>query len=163
MNKISTFFGKNRFLSNFWPAEIVWDSIVFPTVEHAYQAAKSTSRPVRIAVSRFDMKPAAVKAVGKINQDTHRGPEFEYQGQIYQIALRDDWTDINLQLMYELNKLKYTLHKDLYDKLMATGDAILEEGNTWHDTFWGICPPDSGKGENHLGIILMRLREDLRK
>ena len=44
-------------------------------------------------------------------------------------------------------------------KLLATGDAELIEGNYWHDTFWGMC---NGKGENHLGRLLMEVRSELR-
>ena len=42
--------------------------------------------------------------------------------------------------------------------LLDTGGAVLIEGNTWNDTFWGAC---NGKGLNHLGRILMTLRHDL--
>uniref|UniRef100_UPI00345E83CD NADAR domain-containing protein n=1 Tax=uncultured Duncaniella sp. TaxID=2768039 RepID=UPI00345E83CD len=47
----------------------------------------------------------------------------------------------------------------LAEKLIATGDAELVEGNYWHDTVWGVC---DGVGENHLGKILMRVREELK-
>ena len=41
---------------------------------------------------------------------------------------------------------------------MATGDAELVEGNTWNDTYWGVC---NGVGHNHLGKILMQVRQEL--
>ena len=47
---------------------------------------------------------------------------------------------------------------ELKEKLIATGDAELIEGNPWGDTFWGVC---EGKGENHLGKILMKIRSEL--
>ena len=50
-------------------------------------------------------------------------------------------------------------HADLADKLLATGDAYLEEGNTWHDEIWGVY---QGEGTNWLGLILMQVREELR-
>jgi len=50
-------------------------------------------------------------------------------------------------------------HKDLGDQLLATGDVELIEGNTWHDTEWGVC---NGIGKNKLGKILMRIREILK-
>ncbi|MGM9605038.1 MAG: hypothetical protein ACI3XG_08225 [Faecousia sp.] len=40
--------------------------------------------------------------------------------------------------------------------------GYLEEGNTWHDTFWGV-DAKTRDGENHLGRILMRVRQDLRE
>jgi len=44
--------------------------------------------------------------------------------------------------------------------LLATEDAVLVEGNTWNDTFWGVC---RGRGENWLGRILMQVREECRQ
>jgi hypothetical protein len=46
----------------------------------------------------------------------------------------------------------------LRDQLIATGDAELIEGNTWNDTFWGVC---NGKGSNFLGKALMDIRKKL--
>jgi hypothetical protein len=43
--------------------------------------------------------------------------------------------------------------------LLATGDKELIEGNTWGDTFWGVC---NGIGQNHLGKILMAKRTELK-
>lgn len=44
--------------------------------------------------------------------------------------------------------------------LLDTGDAILEEGNHWNDTFWGVRLKN-GQGQNHLGKILMQVRMEL--
>ena len=46
--------------------------------------------------------------------------------------------------------------KKLQKKLIDTGDAELIEGNWWGDKFWGVC---EGEGENHLGKLLMEVRE----
>lgn len=61
--------------------------------------------------------------------------------------------------MYEICKAKFTQNEDLKEKLLATGNNILEEGNTWGDRVWGTV---NGVGENRLGKILMRVREELR-
>ncbi len=50
--------------------------------------------------------------------------------------------------------------KELKQKLISTGNSILEEGNYWNDTFWGICKE---KEENHLGKLLMKVREECNK
>lgn len=60
--------------------------------------------------------------------------------------------------MYEIVLAKFTQNPELLDKLKATGDAILIEGNYWHDTFWGVC---EGKGKNYLGKIIMKIRAEL--
>ena len=46
--------------------------------------------------------------------------------------------------------------------LLATGDAELQEGNTWNDTFWGVSSK-TGKGKNTLGKILMKVRGELQQ
>ena len=60
--------------------------------------------------------------------------------------------------MKEIIRRKFSQHPDLADKLVATGQKELQEGNNWGDTFWGIS---NGKGQNNLGIILMEVREEL--
>ena len=56
-------------------------------------------------------------------------------------------------------KLKFQ-DKILRELLLETGDAILEEGNIWHDFFWGV-DASSRYGENWLGKLLMELRDNL--
>lgn len=64
--------------------------------------------------------------------------------------------------MESIVRAKFSQHPDLAEKLVSTGDMHLEEGNWWGDVFWGV-DKKTGEGENHLGIILMRLRDELRK
>jgi predicted NAD-dependent protein-ADP-ribosyltransferase YbiA (DUF1768 family) len=56
---------------------------------------------------------------------------------------------------------KFTQNPELGKALVATGDSLLEEGNTWGDTFWGVCPPGSGTGHNWLGCLLMHTRSQI--
>lgn len=44
--------------------------------------------------------------------------------------------------------------------LLATEDVELVEGNSWNDTFWGVC---KGVGLNWLGQILMKVRDECRR
>lgn len=46
-------------------------------------------------------------------------------------------------------------HYGMRVALVGTGDAMLVEGNTWGDKFWGVC---RGEGENQLGKLLMERR-----
>ena len=62
--------------------------------------------------------------------------------------------------MWRICYCKFAHNDDLKEKLLATGDAELIEGNTWNDTYWGVC---RGKGKNHLGKIIMEVREALKK
>lgn len=136
---IGPFKGEHRWLSNFWPALVKMDGFLYPTVEHAYVAAKTTDPMIRKVIQTTD-KPGEVKRLGR------------------QFDLREDWHDIKLQVMEDLLWQKFQ-DPVLKEQLLATGDEEIVEINTWNDTFWGQC---KGKGQNHLGKLLMKIREALR-
>lgn len=136
---IDGFQGENRFLSNFFPAKVVLDGIEFPSVEHAYQAAKN-----------FDIERRRRFATLTAGQAKREGQKT---------LKRPDWEQVKVNIMTNLVRDKFTNNKELREKLLATGDVELIEGNHWGDTFWGVC---KGKGTNHLGKILMSVREGLR-
>jgi ribA/ribD-fused uncharacterized protein len=77
-----------------------------------------------------------------------------------QVQARPDWEQVKVGIMEQLVRLKFTTHSSLRDQLLATGDAELLEGNTWKDTFWGVC---RGQGRNELDKILMKVRSELAK
>jgi len=139
--EILHFQNEYRFLSNFWPCAhgIEANGIIYYSTENAYQASKS---PIPDIHKKFKkLTPAMAKSLGS------------------KIELREDWDDIKLDVMYDLNKKKF---KDINLKkmLLATGDRLLVEGNNWGDRFWGQDP--IGNGRNYLGKILMRIRDELR-
>ena len=137
--KVESFSGIFRFLSNFYPAPIMYRGIAYPTSEHAYQAAKTLNENSRMNISILG-SPYEAKKYGRT------------------VALRVDWDEIKLEVMAEIVRAKFIQNPSLKEKLLATDDATLEEGNTWGDTYWGIC---KGEGENHLGKTLMELRDCL--
>lgn len=47
---------------------------------------------------------------------------------------------------------------ETWETLATSGNEELVEGNNWNDTYWGVC---KGVGENHLGKILIRIRDGL--
>lgn len=61
---IDSFRGKYAFLSNFYPSPVELDGYVYPTVEHAYQAAKTEDVDARMSILTAD-KPATAKALGR--------------------------------------------------------------------------------------------------
>jgi ribA/ribD-fused uncharacterized protein len=138
--EIKGFKGEYRWLSNFFPALITLDGVEYSSVENAYQAAKFY--PELRKKFRF-ASPHAAKKLGK--------NKF---GRIQDV----EWNSIKLKVMYDLSWQKYTNHRDLKQRLLETGDAYIEETNTWGDTFWGVC---NDKGKNHLGKILMNIRSKL--
>lgn len=135
---VSAFSGEYRFLSNFWPARIAYEGIEYPSTEHAYQAAKTLDVGYRNFVAGLSTA-AQAKRAGKAAQ------------------LRSDWEQVKLQVMEDVLRLKFT-DPDLAARLTATRGRELIEGNTWGDRFWGVC---GGRGENHLGKLLTKIRDSL--
>ena len=95
-------------------------------------------------------------------------PRWKRQKQLRQQVARikrpANWFDINLGIMEDLVRQKFTRHEDLHNQLLATGDAELAEGNVWNDRFFGRVWDNKKQawvGENHLGQILMRVRAEL--
>ena len=147
---IDRFQGETRWLSNFEESEVMWNAISFKTVEHAYQAAK-TSIPAEIEKVQSCATPGKAKRAGR------------------KVTLRPDWEKVKIGIMAVLNLQKYSRHPELREKLLATGHRPLIEGNEWSDRFWGKCGaklPDGSRGkltgQNWLGRILMIIRENLR-
>lgn len=137
------FAGERSFLSNFYPTYVTYDRILFPTVEHAYQACKTLDEADRYRIAAL-ATPDQAKAAGR------------------RVKLRSDWDEIKLDIMYGLLCQKFAPNSVLGRKLVATGNEELIEWNIWHDNYWGIDIRTQGKGQNHLGKLLMRRREELR-
>jgi len=140
---IEKFSGKYRFLSNFYRASVIYEGIQYPSVEHAYQAAKTLSETERKFIKKL-RKPVEAKRAGK------------------KVRLRANWESIKKQVMEELVRDKFTRHAHLKVALLKTGDVELQEGNTWNDYFWGV-DLKTKHGQNNLGKILMKVRDELRK
>lgn len=136
MSEITSFSGEYRFLSNFWPANVTDEEHRYATVEHAYQAAKTASASHRREILHANTAGIA-KRLGR------------------RVPIRPDWEDVKVGVMRELLRQKFA-EPTLRAKLLATGTALLVEGNTWGDRFWGQCPV--GVGENWLGRLLMEIR-----
>lgn len=137
---IAEFENEYRWLSNFWMSDVKMYGKIYPSVEHAYQAAKTLDLALREKM-RLCKTAAGVKKMGR------------------KLVIREDWESIKISVMEELVTRKFQ-NTELRAKLLATGDAELIEGNWWKDFFWGVC---NGVGENNLGKILMRIRDKIRK
>ena len=127
-------------LSNFYPAELVYNGVEYRSVEHAYMSAKSEDPEWK-----------------KICQETASPGKVKQQSR--DISLNKNWHEVKLGVMEELLKIKFS-QEPFKSQLIATEDALLIEGNWWGDTFWGVCDR-TGKGENWLGVLIMRVRADL--
>ena len=136
---------KYAFLSNFYPSPFTHDGIEYPTVEHFFQAAKTLYIQERKAIAAAKT-PGLAKRMGR------------------SVQLRPDWEKVKAYYMELGLRLKFA-NKDLAEKLLATGDEELIEGNWWHDNIWGSCMCDKCiniPGRNMLGMLLMDLRKKMR-
>ena len=141
-DRIDSFRGAFDFLSNFYEAPLVFGGIPFRCAEAAFQAQKCRDYGERAAFSGL----SGVRAKRKGRQ----------------VALREGWNDMRVDIMAAVLEAKFTQNPDLAARLIATGNRPLIEGNTWRDTFWGVSAR-TGRGENHLGRLLMALRDRLRE
>jgi ribA/ribD-fused uncharacterized protein len=135
MRVIDRFNGEYAFLSNFY-----WvDGI---TVEHLYQALKSTFLP-EVEEILAAPTPGEAKRLGQ------------------KATLRSEWETSKESVMLDCLRLKFS-NPEMRKRLLATGDAELIEGNHWHDTYWGrcTCSKHKGAGKNRLGQLLMQIREE---
>lgn len=137
---INKFSGDNEFLSNFYPCGIWMDGQFYPSVEHAFQAAKTLNIEDRKTIAVADT-PALAKHMGK------------------QVELRSDWNSVKCQIMLDLLRKKFS-NNTLREKLLATGTKHLVEGNNHKDSFWGVY---KGEGKNMLGQLLMQVRKEVSK
>ncbi len=140
---IKEFQDEFRWLSNFAPVKIVLDGVEFPSVEHAYQSAKSDD----VEWKKFCSNPSNTA------QDVKR--------QSQSITLKENWNDIKREVMAECVNQKFN-QEPYKTKLLETGTQHIQEGNTWNDKFWGVCLK-TNKGENHLGKLIMDVRSALAK
>lgn len=143
---IAHFDGEFRFLSNFYPFQVKMEGMVYPSVEHAYQAAKSLDMVDRRMIAELST-PGKAKRAGRI------------------LRIRNDWMNIRIPVMEYLVRQKFGKNSILREKLIETYPEELIEGNDWGDTFWGMVAEYKDKnpmwiGENHLGEILMKIRQE---
>lgn len=139
MDKIKQFQGEYRWLSNFADCDVFLEGILYPSVENAYQAAKTINKEERI---QFETCSAGHAKRASKN-----------------ITMRKDWSEIKKQVMFNLLCQKF--NKEPYITLLLDTKLVdIEEGNTWGDTYWGI-DLRSGRGQNILGKMIMDIRLDI--
>lgn len=139
-NRIAGFFGEYRWLSNFWPCEVCYNNITFPSVEHAYVYAKCILTDKQLN-ELLNLTPGGAKRLGRT---APANPQFSQN---------------KLAIMKKLLEIKFS-HSTLQKQLIATYPAALIEVNNWGDTFWGVN--EQGSGLNHLGVLLEQVRDAYR-
>lgn len=136
------FTGEWELLDNFALTPVMMpNGVLYPTTEHAFAAAKAKHDSDHDWIADMPT-PGAAKAAGR------------------SVALRDDWEQVKFDVMWQALIAKFYSHKKFEDKLAATGERVIVEGNAWDDRVWGATLDSRKKlrGRNALGVMLMQLR-----
>lgn len=150
---IAGFFGIFRFLSNFYILEngIWFEDLTYPSVEHAYQAAKWPAS----GMHRYEGNKIASR---EAFLDITSG-EAKYLGNLAPGFNSKKWNKKKIELLRAMVFQKFEKNFKLRKMLMEMEGYHLEERNSWGDKFWGTN--ETGEGENNLGKILMVVRDKL--
>lgn len=142
---IDDFDGPYKFLSNFYRAPLRLDDTEFATAEAAFQARKTVDPSQRAAIAATADPFEAKRLGGVATKIPHWDERDRYR------AMRD------------VLAAKFS-DPALAQRLIATGTALLVEGNGHHDWHWGSCTCPRHKatpGYNYLGRFLMQQRRRL--
>lgn len=126
------FRGKFSFLSNFHPCKITIGSHTYGNAEAAYQALKCKGYEDKF----IDLTGAEAKRLGKY------------------LPMQEGWDEKRVAAMRFVLQQKFSNPELMAQLQQVQGD--IQEDNYWNDTFWGVC---NGVGENHLGKLLMEVRD----
>jgi len=164
---IAFFGGVWKPFSNFYDAVVKWKGpsgrvFVFPRTENGYQAFKSLNDDdwMPFAIGYYDTEEGIYH---KCEQAPYWAVAAKKAGK--KLNIRPDWELVDVQFMLDLNRQKYD-HPAFKKLLLSSKDAIIQEGNYWHDTRWGICNgkcfkgPHKPEGKNFLGLVLMQVRDE---
>lgn len=140
---IIEFRGEHSFLSNFTPVVIQYMGRTYASVEHAYMSAKSDDPMWKDYCSNPNISASDAKREGK------------------KVGLISHWEIRKYRVMEDCLRLKFN-QEPFRSMLIATGDQNIQEGNRWGDRVWGVdLKENPNVGENHLGRLLMMIREEL--
>lgn len=147
LDVVEEFSGEFEFLSNFHVQPFVWQKQVAPSAEHHYSAAKTASLPEK-ALIYSQATPGRAKREGQ------------------KATLTPGWDDhLKTPCMASIIEAKFPHGSPMAQRLLMTGEALLIEGNVWHDNYWGQCTCERHyhwPGKNMLGRLLMNRRTALR-
>ena len=127
------------FMSNFYPSPFEAEGLMWPTVEHYFQAMKTLDKTEWPAFAAL-VNPGAAKFKGRV------------------VKLRPDWDDVKVEVMNTALRLKFKSNPELAKKLLETNDKVLHEDSPY-DFIWGW----QNNGKDLLGKCLMKVRNELRQ
>jgi len=144
--EVKGFFGEYKFLSNFWPAKVFLDNVEYSSVELAYQSAKW--KPEHREYFQTCTELESIK--------------YNEENKPHDACTKEEWSERKLTIMTDLVTQKFNplLNPENTKLLLDTNEKHLEEMNWWNDLYWGTNK--DGEGENHLGKLLMEVRDELK-
>jgi len=133
--------------SNLHRTPVIFEGREYPTAEHAYQAGKASKEAVREWIlSAPTPSLVAMAAHG-----------------LYTWDIVPSWSKIKFDRMRDVLRAKFAQHEDMRTLLLATGKARLVEAGTTNNAVNRVWGEVNGKGQNMLGVLLMEVRDELRK
>jgi predicted NAD-dependent protein-ADP-ribosyltransferase YbiA (DUF1768 family) len=131
---MQTIIGETEWLRNDYRSAITIAAITYRTLEHAYQAAKTSDVATKHLIAQTD----SVREARKIGRSIEQAENFNRE-----------------RVMETLQRVKFST-PELSDKLISTGTSdIIMEG---YDEFWGTG--ECGTGDNMMGDILEKIRKE---
>lgn len=147
------FSSEHAWISNFYPTPVKIQDVVFNSSEQAFQYIKARRNNEPELAAQI-LKAKLAKEVKKISKG---------------ISIKPDWDMYKEEVMTRVIEAKFTQNELLARKLVETGSKRLVEATM--DKYWAaFATPTSKsiangtwKGANRLGILLMELRNKLRR
>lgn len=133
--------------SNLYRCEIIFEGRTYPTAEHAYQAGKARKEAVREWILAAPTPSLAAMAAHGL----------------YVWDVVPNWAEIKFDRMRAVLRAKFDQHTELKELLLETGDTRLVESGTVDNAVNRLWGEVNGKGQNMLGVMLMELRDELRR
>lgn len=137
---IYKFQGEYEFLSNRFVCEFIWEGLRYTNAEAAFQSSKCANPQDRDLFGGLSAKKAMAKGS--------------------KITPPEGWEERQTEIMKAVLLAKFSQNPDLMNKLLATGESLLVNGNSQRELFWGV-DTYSWRGENNLGKILMEIRNQI--
>ncbi len=129
-------------LNNFSANAVEIDGVLYPTSEHAYQAAKCTDAKGKQEIIAAK-SPLLAKEVSNVTYKSVKDP---------------DWASKKTAVMESILRAKLAQHHEVYDALLKSGQEEIAEDSPF-DAFWGRG--EDGNGQNQLGKLWMKIRSEL--
>lgn len=142
-DQIAEFTGKYEFLSNEFMSQVSFENELYPSVAHAFQAARTSDTDLRASIAKCADFPSLYALCEAIDNPP-------------------DWNKQRVLVMERLIRDKFRRSRELQRRLVDTGQKQLintyADGSVASNLFWGIV---GTKGQNQVGNLLMKVRKDV--